>query len=115
MHLVRCCQAQNFFVFLTPSSSTYAACPRIKTMCMIRRISKKELAIIFGFYSRGSGRAKTQRLREEVFTDLVLAEIGITKDTYRRRRIFMPTETAKIVDYFQIKPNELEALVTKKV
>lgn len=89
--------------------------PRIKTMCMIRRISKKELAIIFGFYSRGSGRAKTQRLREEVFTDLVLAEIGITEDTYRRRRIFMPTETAKIVDYFQIKPNELEALVTKKV
>ena len=76
---------------------------------MIRRISKKELAIIFGFYSRGSGRTKTQRLRAEVFTDLVLQELGIPVEVYKIRRVFLPAETAKIVDYFKINPNEIMA------
>lgn len=74
---------------------------------MIRRISKKELAIIFGFYSRGSGRTKTTRLRAEVFTDVVLQELGIPEEVYRIRRIFLPAETAKIVDYFKITIHEI--------
>lgn len=81
-----------------------------KTMSMaIRRISKKELAVIFQFFSPGSGRTKTTRLRQEVFTDFVLSELGIDPEVYRRRRVFPPAETKKIIDYFQIEENELTA------
>lgn len=75
----------------------------------IRRISKKELAVIFRFFSPGSGRTKTTRLRSEVFTDLVLQELGIAPDVYRRRRVFPPAETKKIIEYFKIDENELFA------
>lgn len=80
----------------------------------IRRISKKELAIIFGFYSPASGRTKTTRLRREVFTDLVLSELGMSEETYRARRIFLPAETNRIIDYFKIEPNEISAITASK-
>jgi len=74
---------------------------------MNKRISKKELAIIFGFFSPASGRAKTQRLRDEVFTDTVLEELNISQETYRRRRTFNADQTKRIKDYFQITADDL--------
>lgn len=75
-------------------------------MC-IRRISKKELSIIFGFYSTKSGRPYSHRLRKEVFTDVVLSELEIPADQYRAIRIFNPMQTARIVSYFNISKDDL--------
>lgn len=78
---------------------------------MSKRISKKELAIIFGFFSPASGRAKTYRLREEVFTDTVLHELQISPETYRRRRTFTAEQTKRIKDYFNITADDLPQTV----
>lgn len=74
----------------------------------IRRISKKDLSLIFGFYSPHSGRHYAHRLRKEVFTDLVLKELGITDEEYRALRIFNPLQTTRIVTYFNITKNDLD-------
>lgn len=74
----------------------------------IRRISKKDLSLIFGFYSRHSGRYYAHRLRKEVFTDLVLKELGITDDEYKALRIFNPHQTTRIVTYFNITKDDLD-------
>jgi len=71
------------------------------------RISKKQLAIVFGFYSPGSARARTERLREEVFTDVVLEELGISEEFYKSRRIFPARESKAIMDYFNIEKDDL--------
>ena len=75
-------------------------------MC-IRRISKKDLSFIFGFFSTSSGRYYAHRLRKEVFTDLVLEELGITDAEYRKARIFNPMQTSRIVSYFNITADDL--------
>jgi hypothetical protein len=68
------------------------------------RLSKKELAIVFDFYSPGSGRAKTARLREEVFTDSVLAALQIPLERYQKIRRFNAEETKRIKEFFNISP-----------
>lgn len=75
-------------------------------MC-IRRISKKDLSYIFGFYSKQSGRYYAHRLRIEVFTDLVLDELKISSEEYRGVRIFNPAQTTRIVSYFNITEDDL--------
>ena len=72
-----------------------------------KRISKKELARIFGLFGPGSSRPKTDRLRTEVFTDVVLAELQIDPDFYRRRRVFPAEETRRIIQYFNIDADAL--------
>lgn len=79
-----------------------------KTRCMIpKRISKSELARIFGLFGPGSSRPKTDRLRTEVFTDVVLTELKISPEFYRKRRVFPAEETRRIIEYFNIEANAL--------
>ena len=74
-------------------------------MCL--RISKKQLSIIFGLFSRRTGRHYPERLRKEVFTDVVLQELQLTEEQYRKTRVFDAGTTKRILLYFSISKDDL--------
>ena len=76
------------------------------------RISKKELAVYFGYFSNRAGQVfiRTERLRVMKFTDSVLSEVGISADEYARTRIFDRATTARIIHLFHLNLPSHESL-----
>jgi len=76
----------------------------------VLRLSKGDLCVIMGLYSRSSGRRYYHRLRTEVFTDEALSQLGIDQDDYARIRVFNPLQTKKIVELYGIEKEQMEDL-----
>lgn len=79
-----------------------------------RTFTKQQLCIIFGLHSPSYQTFYYRRLRNEYFTDEVLTKIGMTPTDYsevNRNRRFTYLQSLKIIEVFQIEPEELEACV----
>lgn len=63
-------------------------------------LTKKWLCTRLGISLRCGHRGAL--LRSKVFTDDVLAQIGISPDEYRQRRTFSRTETIRIIQVLQL-------------
>lgn len=78
-------------------------------MCK-RILTKADLCIIFGEYSRTSSLKYTGKLRQIYFTDEALEQMNITLDRFnqiRGGRSFSYAESQRIIEYFQINKEEL--------
>lgn len=73
-----------------------------------RTLTKGELCVIFGIYSRSSGKPYYHRLRELYFTEKALEEMDISLEEYRQTNAaFTFDQTKRIIEYFDIKPEEI--------
>jgi len=68
----------------------------------MRLLSKGELCVKLGLFSARSGRKYYKTLNTHYFTDEVLLQIGMTRDRYRRTRVFNADQTTKIKGIFKI-------------
>lgn len=65
-----------------------------------RTLSKKQIAAQLGCVS-ASGRVRSEGLRRLLFTDEVLARLGITIEQYQRIKIFTVLQTSEILKLLQ--------------
>ena len=61
-----------------------------------RTISKKEICHLLGLYNQ-SGRFDTNKLNNQYFTDPILIELGISREQYKKTRIFDSIKTKIII------------------
>lgn len=65
-------------------------------------LSKGELCDRLGLVSARSGRRYYQTLHTKFFTDEILQNLGITREQYRRTRVFNAAQSKKLVQMFKI-------------
>lgn len=80
----------------------------------IRTLTKTQLCYIFDLCNATGSRCYYSRLRIDFFNDKALSEMGISLEDYERAtrgRPFSYMQTRKIVDYFKISREELDAVM----
>lgn len=75
-----------------------------------RLLSKKDLCIIMGLHNAGNATYLYATLRQKVFTDDILSQLGMTPEEYRRTRIFDRATTLRIIELLKITPDEISDL-----
>ena len=66
-----------------------------------KTISKKEICYLLGLYY-SDGRPAYGQLTRQYFTDPVLVDLGLTKEQFKKTRIFDSVKTKIIIGKFQL-------------
>jgi hypothetical protein len=74
------------------------------------RLSKKDLARIFGITIFRNGNANTVELRRGYFTDDVLNKLGLSIEDYKKIRTFDKLTSEKICAVFDITEEDLSVI-----
>lgn len=75
-----------------------------------RTFNKADLCYIFGLFSAKSNKVYYSQLKKIYFTEEAMKELGITPERYSQitaGRTFSFNETKKIIEYFNIQPEEM--------
>ena len=65
-------------------------------------LSKGELCDRLGLVSARSGRRYYETLNKRYFTTEILEKLGMTREQYRRTRVFSATQSQKLAQIFKI-------------
>lgn len=68
----------------------------------MRLLTKGELCKILGLSSVKSGRLYYDRLGTQYFTDEILRKLKISREKYRRMKVFNAVQTQQIMQFFRI-------------
>lgn len=72
-------------------------------------LSKGELCDRLGLVSARSGRRYYASLTKQYFTDEILQKLGMTRDQYRRTRVFSAAQSQKLIQLFDLVGQESSA------
>ncbi len=72
-------------------------------------LSKTQVATLLGCIYR-DGRVKSRELRRGFFTDEVLTEINISKEAYKKLRLFTYPQSLKIIEVFGFDKSDLTSI-----
>ncbi len=75
-----------------------------------RRLSKYDLAVIFGIVPKSSGEPNYKELRRGYFTDDVLKQIGLSVEDYRKLKRFDKVQSERICQVFDITEEDLQVI-----